>query len=131
MKNKIILEIEPNDLKAIIEELEPSVQAENDSSEQGYWKARVDYLRERLMRYKYKVDERRIRCKDKMYRLKKERKSKPAVKCCKIGCNKDAKVVICYGNAPTDCTESCSEHIADLLTEAKEHRLYQIDKEAE
>jgi len=55
MANKICLEIEHDDLKAIIEELEPSVQAENDSSEQGYWKARVDYLRERLMRYEYKV----------------------------------------------------------------------------
>ena len=50
MANKICLEIEPDDLKAIIEELEPSVQAENDSYEQGYWKARVDYLRGKLER---------------------------------------------------------------------------------
>ena len=55
MANKICLEIEPDDLKAIIEELEPSVQAENDSSEQGYWKARVDYLRGKLERYEYLV----------------------------------------------------------------------------
>jgi len=55
MKNKIILEIEPDDLKAIIEELEPSVQAENDSSEQGYWKARVDYLRGKLERGRWEM----------------------------------------------------------------------------
>ena len=50
--NKIILAIEPDDLKAIIEELEPSVQAENDSSEQGYWKGSVDYLREKYDEWK-------------------------------------------------------------------------------
>lgn len=46
----IILEFEPDDLKRIIEELEPSVQAENDSSEQSYWKGIVDYLRENMMK---------------------------------------------------------------------------------
>ena len=51
--------------------------------------------------------------------------------CCKIGCNKSAKVSIYYGTSPDDYTESCLEHIGDLLTIAPVHHLYWIEKKEE
>jgi hypothetical protein len=46
--------------------------------------------------------------------------------CCKIGCEKKAEWQIWHGNSPDDYTESCNEHIGDLLTDAPEHRIYPL-----
>jgi len=44
--------------------------------------------------------------------------------CCKIGCRKRAEVQIEYGYTADDFTQSCLNHIGDLLTDANEHRIY-------
>ena len=41
--------------------------------------------------------------------------------CCKIGCEKDAEYQIIFGHTTDDYTESCLEHIPDLMTDAVEH----------
>jgi hypothetical protein len=39
-------------------------------------------------------------------------------------CDRNAEWTIVYGLGPEDYTESCSECIGELLTDASEHRLY-------
>ncbi len=41
-------------------------------------------------------------------------------------CSKKAEWTIIHGAAPDDCTEACTEHVGDLLTDAVEHRVYRI-----
>lgn len=60
--------------------------------------------------------------------LRKENEMNEVIKpkCCKIGCDKDAKWQIVYGASTDDVTESCAEHIDDLLPDADEYRLYRF-----
>ena len=46
--------------------------------------------------------------------------------CCLIGCELLAEWVIVYGLSPDDYTEACTAHDGQLLTDAKEHRIYHI-----
>ena len=46
--------------------------------------------------------------------------------CCHIPCDQPAEWQIWYGDGPDDFTESCTEHIPALLTDAPEHRIYPI-----
>jgi len=50
--------------------------------------------------------------------------SKTKEHCCKIGCIKDAEWGI-YADGVPD-TSACTEHIGELLTDAKEHRIFRI-----
>lgn len=55
-------------------------------------------------------------------------------KCCYISqdgddCSKPAEWLIVYGQAPDNYTESCTHHVGHLLTDAEEHRVYQIKEE--
>lgn len=51
--------------------------------------------------------------------------NKPAP-CCVIGCGKLAEWYIEYGETPDDYTLGCTAHIGELLTDAREHRLYRF-----
>jgi len=51
-------------------------------------------------------------------------------RCCHIHCEKIAEWIIVHGSSPDDYTESCTEHVGILLTDAIEHRIYQISVEA-
>lgn len=42
------------------------------------------------------------------------------------GCQNDAEWQIVSGSCDSDCTESCTEHIGGLLTDAAEQRIYPI-----
>jgi len=41
-------------------------------------------------------------------------------------CRKKAEWTIIHGLSPDDYTEACTDHVGDLLTDAKEHRIYQF-----
>ena len=41
-------------------------------------------------------------------------------------CIEKAEWVIVHGQGPNDYTESCTEHVGVMLSDAKEHRIYQI-----
>jgi len=41
-------------------------------------------------------------------------------------CENDAEWVIEYGPTPDDYTESCTDHVGIMLTDAVEHRVYRI-----
>lgn len=45
-----------------------------------------------------------------------------------LGCEQPAKWQIWSGPAPDDCTESCTEHVGEMLTEAAQHRVYPIEE---
>lgn len=42
------------------------------------------------------------------------------------GCSKDAEWVIFHGPGGEDYTESCSQHVGEMLTDALEHKVYPI-----
>lgn len=44
------------------------------------------------------------------------------------GCGKNAEWQIWSGIGPDDSTDSCTEHVGELLTDAPEHRIYQINE---
>jgi len=44
--------------------------------------------------------------------------------CCQIDCDKDAEWEI-YADGVPDTT-ACTEHVGELLTDAKEHRVYRL-----
>lgn len=41
-------------------------------------------------------------------------------------CQNDAEWIIEHGPSPDDYTESCTEHVGVMLTDAVEHRIYRI-----
>jgi hypothetical protein len=43
-------------------------------------------------------------------------------------CPNNAEWRIVYGETPDDYTESCTEHVGKMLTDAKEHRIYPISE---
>lgn len=55
--------------------------------------------------------------------------------CCYLGspkgsyreCQQLAEWIIVHGPSPDDVTEACTKHVGRLLTDAKEHRVYQIE----
>jgi len=44
--------------------------------------------------------------------------------CCKVGCEKEAEWEI-YADGVPDTT-ACTEHVGELLTDAKEHRIFRL-----
>lgn len=52
-------------------------------------------------------------------------------KCCYVGCDKDAEWTLVEGPGPDDWTEACTAHVGDLLTDAKETRVYPLVKQQE
>lgn len=44
------------------------------------------------------------------------------------GCQKDAEWEIRSGDGPDDFTDSCTEHVGEMLTEAPEHKIYPINE---
>lgn len=42
------------------------------------------------------------------------------------GCSADAEWRIVHGDGPDDYTESCTEHVGFMLTDAPEHRIYPL-----
>jgi hypothetical protein len=49
-------------------------------------------------------------------------------RCCFLPCNEKAEWIIVHGLTCDDVTESCTKHMGDLMTDAKEHRIYRIPK---
>jgi len=49
--------------------------------------------------------------------------------CCQINCEKEAEWEI-YANGVPD-TMACTKHVGELLTDAKEHRIFHIEPEKE
>jgi len=47
--------------------------------------------------------------------------------CCELNCTKDAEWEI-YADGVPD-TAACTEHVGELLTDAKEHRIFRIKQE--
>lgn len=47
-------------------------------------------------------------------------------RCCHLQCTKLAEWVIVSGPTTDDCTNACTEHLVELLSDAKEHRVYPI-----
>lgn len=47
----------------------------------------------------------------------------------KLLCRDNAEWEINFGPQPCDFTQSCTRHVGDLLTDAKEHRIYPIEAE--
>lgn len=54
----------------------------------------------------------------------KEKPRKPKEHCCQIDCNEDAEWEI-YAEGVPD-TAACTKHVGELLTDAKEHRIFRI-----
>ena len=51
---------------------------------------------------------------------------KPKRYCCRMGCDKPAEWQIWHGDTPDDYTESCTECIGQMLTDAHEHTILSI-----
>lgn len=47
-------------------------------------------------------------------------------RCCFIPCDKLADYEIRNGDGPDDYTDSCLEHVPEMLTDAETHYLYKI-----
>lgn len=45
-----------------------------------------------------------------------------------VGCGKNAEWEIWSGNSPDDSTDSCTEHVGEMLTDAPEHKIYPINE---
>lgn len=43
-----------------------------------------------------------------------------------VPCRAHAEWMIVHGPAPDDWSDSCSEHLGDMMTDAYEHRVYRI-----
>jgi len=54
--------------------------------------------------------------------------------CCFVGdsgrCEALAEWIVAYGASPDDLTHSCTTHVGELLSDAKEHRIYPIECES-
>lgn len=51
---------------------------------------------------------------------------KDKIMCCCLGCTKEAEYVVVYGNAPTDATESCVQHVGLLAGDAESFEVHKI-----
>lgn len=47
--------------------------------------------------------------------------------CCLFECSEPAEWRIRHGHTPDDYTESCTDHVGQLLTSTLEHRIYPIE----
>lgn len=48
--------------------------------------------------------------------------------CCHISCDKDAEYTIIYGGSPDDITESCRDHIPEVMTDAPRHEIIRLSQ---
>jgi hypothetical protein len=46
--------------------------------------------------------------------------------CCQIDCVKEAEYEIVWGDKPDEFTHSCSEHLSEMLTDARLHTIVKL-----